>query len=42
MFGFQERDSPKDIKFDSIIVDVVFHPEKDVIVAGDIDGDITV
>lgn len=41
-FSFQNGNVPKDIKFDSIVVDLSFHPNKDIIAAGDIDGDITV
>lgn len=38
----QHRDVPKAIHFNSIIIDVSFHPEKNIIAAGDIDGDITI
>ena len=33
---------PANIELDSTVVDVAFHPEKDVIAVGDIDGDVTV
>ena len=34
-------DKPNDLKFDSIVEDVCFHPLKDVIAAASIDGDVT-
>ncbi len=37
---FQVRKKPDDLKFDCIVVDVEFHPKKDVIASGTIDGDI--
>ena len=33
---------PKNITCDSVIVDIDFHPSKDVIAIGDLDGDVTV
>ena len=33
---------PKNITCDSVIVDIDFHPSKDVIAVGDLDGDVTV
>ena len=39
--SFQDHDVPKDIHFDSIVVDLSFHPKKNILAAGDIDGDIT-
>ena len=33
---------PKPIEFDSLVVDVTCHPFRDVVAAGDIDGDIEV
>lgn len=37
-----EWDAPKDIKFDAIVVDLCFHPARNVIATGDIDGDIAI
>ena len=34
------NDKPKDINFTDIVVDLQFHPEKDVIAAGTIEGDL--
>lgn len=42
---FQERanpsmDKPKDINFTDIVVDISFHPAKDVIASSTIEGDV--
>lgn len=34
------QQKPFQIKFDSIVLNVNFHPDKDVIAAGDIDGNV--
>ena len=36
------RGCPKDISFESLVVDLCCHPSRNVIAAGDIDGDISV
>ncbi|XP_021375127.1 WD repeat-containing protein 55-like [Mizuhopecten yessoensis] len=36
-----DLEKPKDIKFDGVVVDICFHPSKDVIAAGDIDGEVS-
>ncbi|XP_064608156.1 WD repeat-containing protein 55-like isoform X2 [Liolophura sinensis] len=36
------RDKPKEINFESMVVDVCFHPMKDVLAAGGIDGYVTI
>ena len=38
LFIFQDIDVPDDIVLDTIIEDICFHPEKNVIAYGDIDG----
>ena len=35
-------DAPKNITFDTSVVDICCHPSKDVIAVGDIDGNVTV
>ncbi|XP_060084294.1 WD repeat-containing protein 55-like [Ylistrum balloti] len=37
-----DLEKPKDIKFDGMVVDICFHPIKDVIAAGDIDGEVSI
>ncbi|XP_033741992.1 WD repeat-containing protein 55-like [Pecten maximus] len=37
----EDMEKPKDIKFDGVVVDICFHPIKDVIAAGDIDGEVS-
>ncbi|XP_048851057.1 WD repeat-containing protein 55 [Brienomyrus brachyistius] len=36
------RETPEDIKFDAIVNTLAFHPTRDILAAGDIDGDIYV
>ena len=36
----EEIPVPKDLKFDTIVVDLSFHPQKDVIACADIDGEL--
>ena len=38
----EKKDVPDSIDFESIVVDVTLHPIRDVMAAGDIDGDIEV
>ena len=39
-FVFQIPEHPKDLNFSEIVVDIKFHPEKDVIAAGTIEGQV--
>jgi len=35
-----EVDKPKDISFEDMVIDVQFHPQKNVIATGSIEGDV--
>ncbi|XP_069129880.1 WD repeat-containing protein 55-like [Argopecten irradians] len=37
-----DLEKPKNITFDGVVVDICFHPNKDVIAAGDIDGEVSI
>ncbi|XP_067882070.1 WD repeat-containing protein 55-like [Heterodontus francisci] len=36
------RETPEDITFDAIVNTIAFHPTRDIIAAGDVDGDVYV
>ncbi|XP_013390575.1 WD repeat-containing protein 55 [Lingula anatina] len=38
----EEREAPKEIKFADLVVDLSFHPQKDVLAAGLIDGEVKI